>query len=256
MLRPRRPVGSAKSSQFFDRFPEFYETSLTGRTADRLNLRYEAIFAENKDIFTGARVVDIASHDGRWSLAALESGAAHVYGIEARADLVDNAGRTLGKYVDDKSRFSFVAGDVFRELNRYKEPVDVVLCLGFLYHTLRYNELFSLIRNLNPRHLILDTRVVKTGGKPLVSVRVEPTEKQANAVGDDWNPPDRALVAWPSVPAIRVMTKPYGFQFTSTSDWGSLLRDNPTFERVTDYAKLTRVTILLSATARDLPSQP
>ena len=69
---------------FFDAFPRFYETSQTGDPRERINLRYEAIFAHNADVFQGARVLDIASHDGRWSLAALRTGAAEVIGIEAR----------------------------------------------------------------------------------------------------------------------------------------------------------------------------
>ena len=56
---------------FFDAYPRFYETSKTSASRGRLNLRYEAIFGENADVFRGARVLDIASHDGRWSLAAL-----------------------------------------------------------------------------------------------------------------------------------------------------------------------------------------
>src|SRR6476661_8939613 len=76
--------GSRTASMFFDKYPRFYETSQTTATRGRLNLRYEAIFAENRDIFAGAKVLDIASHDGRWSLAALECGAASVIGIEAR----------------------------------------------------------------------------------------------------------------------------------------------------------------------------
>ena len=33
-----------------------------------MNERYEALFASNRDVFDGARVLDLASHDGRYSL--------------------------------------------------------------------------------------------------------------------------------------------------------------------------------------------
>ena len=39
-----------------------------------MNERYEALIAINKDIFDGARVLDLASHDGRYSFAALKTG--------------------------------------------------------------------------------------------------------------------------------------------------------------------------------------
>src|SRR5215469_18424573 len=80
--------GSRTASWFFERFPRFYLSSSTAATSARLNLRYEAIFGENRDIFAGASVLDLASHDGRWSLAALATGARSVIGIEARPELV------------------------------------------------------------------------------------------------------------------------------------------------------------------------
>src|ERR671915_725288 len=110
---PRRPPQTAKASMFFDAFPRFYESSNTGAYRGRLNLRYEAIFGENQDLFPGARVIDIASHDGRWSLAALKAGAAEVTGIEAREDLVRAALDNVGHYYNDTGRYEFIAGDVF-----------------------------------------------------------------------------------------------------------------------------------------------
>src|SRR3990170_6442773 len=65
------PGSRAVTSPFFDQFPRFYETSQTFAYPSRLNLRHEAIFGENQDIFEGRRVLDIASHDGRWSFASL-----------------------------------------------------------------------------------------------------------------------------------------------------------------------------------------
>src|SRR5688500_618718 len=122
---------------FFDRYPRFFETSETSPQPWRLNLRYEAIFAEHADLLTGASVLDIASHDGRWSLAALETGARSVVGIEARRDLVEAAEENLRLSGADQTAFTFVAGDVFDVLAGDAVRVDLVLCLGFLYHTLR-----------------------------------------------------------------------------------------------------------------------
>src|SRR4051812_19951557 len=126
------PPGSRTATWFFDRFPRFYDTSETSPYRGRLNLRYEAIFRDNADIFDGASVVDIASHDGRWSLAALETGAKSVVGIEARKDLVDHAVANLSAYGHDGA-FRFIHGDVFETFARETFDADVVLCLGFLY---------------------------------------------------------------------------------------------------------------------------
>ena len=160
MTSARRDHDHLSASGFFDDYPRFYETSRTTPYRDRLNLRYEAIFAENRDVFAGARVLDIASHDGRWSLAALKTGASHVVGIEARPELVANAEATFEHYGIVRDQYRFVAGDIFEAVADVDMRFDVVLCLGFLYHTLRYNELMSKISRLRPHHLIIDTEVI------------------------------------------------------------------------------------------------
>ena len=101
---------------FFDDYPRFYETSETLPSRARLNLRYEAIIAENLDILDGARVLDIASHDGRWSLAALASGAKSVVGIEGRPELVEHSVANLEYYGYGPDEYRFLTGDVHKVL--------------------------------------------------------------------------------------------------------------------------------------------
>ena len=161
---------------FAEDYPRFIEVSeLTqnptpqsrrrrGRSAiqqsNRMNERYEALFASNRDIFDGARVLDLASHDGRFSFAALKAGAAHVTGVEVRESLIDKAHETFAFYGQDPESYRFVCGDVFEVLAREKFDVDVVLCLGYLYHTYRHTELMYRLHDLAPKHLIVDTMVM------------------------------------------------------------------------------------------------
>src|SRR4051794_35085751 len=77
---------------------------------DRLNERYEAMFATNRDILDEARVLDLASHDGRYSFAAMKTGAAHVTGVEVRESLVDKALETFAFYGQDPETYRFVCG--------------------------------------------------------------------------------------------------------------------------------------------------
>jgi Methyltransferase domain len=227
---------------FFDEHPRFYETSETAAHRGRLNLRYEAIFAENRDIFAGARVLDIASHDGRWSLAALKTGAAEVVGIEARDELVHAARENLERYAGD-GRHRFVAGDVFEVLAREQIEADVVLCLGYLYHTLRFSELMHRLREIGPGYLVIDTTVLPSRRAPVVRLRREPAGPQKNAVADAYSFGETTLVGWPSLPALELMVGAYGFAVERYSDWGSLLRDNPELQDdVDDYAEARRVT--------------
>jgi hypothetical protein len=238
---PRRPPGAAKASMFFDAYPRFYETSHTSAVRGRLNLRYEAIFAENRDIFGGARVLDIASHDGRWSLAALKTGAAHVVGVEANASLVAAGRDNLRQYCGGEGNYRFVEGDLFDVLRNEKLEADVVLCLGFLYHTLRYNELLRRIRDIGPRHLIVDTQVIPGEMRRHVRLQAERVEREANAVEDPYSHDGQAVVGLPSVTAVRFLLEAYDFHIERFSDWGSLIRDNPSVD-AGGYATGRRIT--------------
>jgi Methyltransferase domain len=214
---------------FFDEYPRFYETSRTSPARGRLNLRYEAIFAENRDLFEGARVLDIASHDGRWSLAALKTGAIEVVGIEAREHLVAAARENLSEYCGEGDAYRFVTGDVFDVLAKESFDADVVLCLGFLYHTLRYNELLGGIRAIGPRHLIVDTRVIPDK-KPHVHVKCDRAEREGTAVSDRYAHGGKIFVGVPSIAALDALLNAYDFRIERFSDWGSLVRDNPSFD--------------------------
>jgi Methyltransferase domain len=236
-----RPTGAAGRPTFFDDYPRFFETSKTVPFRDRLNLRYEAIFAENRDVFAGARVLDIASHDGRWSFAALKTGAAHVVGIEGRPELVANAEATFQQYGIDRERYRFIAADIFEAVADAEMRFDVVLCLGFLYHTLRYNELMAHIHRMEPRHLIVDTLVLKNQG-PMVKLQVERVARQANAIADRFSTGDTVLSGLPSTAALGTLLGAYDFELERLSDWTRLLREHPGASKVGDYAAGTRIT--------------
>jgi ubiquinone/menaquinone biosynthesis C-methylase UbiE len=236
---------------FFDEHPRFYETSQTRPSRGRLNLRYEAIFAENRDVFDGAKVLDIASHDGRWSLAALACGAQSVIGIEARTDLVEHAVENLAQYGYGSDRCQFLAGDIFALFETRDFDVDVVLCLGFMYHTLRYNELMHGIRKMNPSHLIIDSASPEMmHPTSLIPTKMETAQWEGNAVADKYSYGPKVMVGLPNLRAIETMTRAYGFQVERLSDWDGLLRDNPDLEGVDDYARQIRLTLRCTDTAQ------
>jgi hypothetical protein len=245
-------AGTRTASWFFDKYPRFYLTSSTAPTAWRLNLRYEAIFAENRDIVTDAAVLDLASHDGRWSLAALATGARSVVGVEARADLVQAATENLAAYGYGPNRARFVTGDVHQVLRTpdlQDLQADVVLCLGFLYHTLRYNELLEGIRRTGARHLIIDTfSPFMMGPVPNVNVITEDADEQGKAAADSYTHGSSVLVGRPNLAAMRTMLGAYGYRVDRLSDWAGLLRDNPGTTDCDDYANNKRLTLRCTAT--------
>jgi hypothetical protein len=227
---------------FFDDHPEFLETSHTAASKSRLNLRHLAIIEENQDILRGRSVVDIASHDGRWSYAALEAGASRVIGIEGRQSLVKAARRTLAAKGVPKSRYTMVRGDVHRRMLQPDIVGDVVLCLGFLYHTARYVELMAGIRSTGAEYVIVDTRVIPDAAGPVVELRTEGTGGQALAIKDQFALDGQVISAVPSEAAVVLMLGAAGYDVDRRTDWPGLLAQHPEARAVSQYARGTRVT--------------
>jgi len=207
---------------FFDDYPAFCGPGSTAATPRRLNLRHQGIIEANAGVLAGARVLDLASHDGRWSFAALKAGARHVIGVEAREELVDAANAVFVEQGVPAEDFTFVAGDMFQVLRERDFEVDVVLCLGFIYHTLRYGELFSAIADTGARHCILDTKV-EVSEEPVIRLFSNRTERRANAAEDDLSKGGRTLAGYPSVAALELMLDVYGFDVEEQFDWPALL---------------------------------
>ena len=216
-----------------------------GRSAteqlNRMNERYEVLFASNRDIFDGARVLDLASHDGRYSFAALKTGAAHVTGVEVRESLIEKAEETFAFYGQDPETYRFVCGDVFEVLAREKFEVDVVLCFGYLYHTYRDTELMYRLHNLTPRHLIVDT-MVAAGTQPTLKMKLERDSEDIRSAAQDAYSVGRVLVTRPTVPGLQLLLSAYDFEIESLYDWKSRLAGRPPMVGLEGYANGTRVT--------------
>jgi SAM-dependent methyltransferase len=238
---PRIPVGEAKSSKFFDDYPRL---AMSRRM--HMNLRYDAIIHQNRDVLNGARVLDLACSEGSYSFGALHVGAAHVLGIESREDKVVNANghfEALGAAAD---RYRFIAGDVFQTLAAENPQVDVVMCLGYLYHTLRYPELLHRIRATGAEVVIIDGEVA-VSDEAIVRLIEENVDMKGNATRDEYSAEKTVLSGRPSVPALEKMLGVYGFAVERHADWAAIFRDNPemTFP---EYSQGRRVTVVCRRT--------
>ena len=74
---------------FFDFIADLPHYQDHSAPVPRMNKRFEALIEPNKDVVSGAKVLDLASHDGRWCYAFAGAGAASVVGIEGRQEMVD-----------------------------------------------------------------------------------------------------------------------------------------------------------------------
>jgi hypothetical protein len=213
-------------------------------------LRHVAIIKDNEDILRGSRVVDIASHDGRWSFAALKAGAEHVTGFEGRRKLIRHSQRTFQAKGVDKTQYRFIHGDVHETLLAARVEANVVLCLGFLYHTARYVELVKGISETGAEHVIIDTRVLKGVDGPLVEFHAEGTKGQAHAIRDRYALRRRSISAVPSEAALVLMLDAAGYKVDHRADWDRLLGQHPHVRGMSPYRDGGRITFRARRTRR------
>jgi hypothetical protein len=226
---------------FFDAYPRFVETSETGPWLERLNARYVALIHENRALIEGARVLDLASHDGRFTFAALRAGAARVVGIEHDPRLVQAATEHLDHYGVPRERYDFVAGDLF-ECIRASEPCDVVFVFGILYHVNDHMRLLTELAELDARTMIFDTNV---STKPDAVI-----ELRAPIAGSP-PPPGSQLEGWPTRAALEAMWSSFGWTY-EFFDWRAADRaDHP---KLDDYAGGRRVTAVVTSDYADVPA--
>jgi hypothetical protein len=226
--------------RFFDEFPRFLETSETGPWLDRLNARHFALIHENRELIRGASVLDLASHDGRFSFAALRTGAARVIGVEHDPRLVQKAEENLAFYGAPRERYEFVAGDMF-DCIRAAERCDVVFCFGIFYHINDHMRLLTELAEFDPRVMIFDTNV-SLAERAVIELR--------SPVAGSPPPAGSQLEGWPSRTALEAMWWSLGWKF-EYFDWaGSAMADHP---KLDDYAGGRRLTAVVRSDYRDFP---
>jgi len=196
------------------------------RPADlnRLNARFKVFMEPFKADFAGVRVLDLASHDGRWSYAALSLGAAHVTGIEARPELIEK-GKHLFARDDLRKRVEFLVGDIFDAMPRLLErgeQFDVVLCLGIFYHVMDHFRLLKLIHDFKPKLVIVDSGMINNE-KPFISLRTERSDHFLNAIPVGTQP--ESVIGFVSTGGFKMMARSLGFD-VEFLDWNPAKFDN------------------------------
>lgn len=210
---------SAATRGFYDEYPRFYGTSVTRSEPDRLNQRHRALIQWNAGIIEGRRVLDIASHDGRWSFAAHKAGAAHVLGLEARAHLVEAARENVRHYGAPAERIEFRQGDAFAELDRLEVGgFDTVFCFGFFYHTIDHMPLLRRIARLRPKHVVIDT-LISLSQAHVVEIKEEAVEAESNGAIGEPASPEHIVIGQPSKSALELMLRASGFGTPRYYDW-------------------------------------
>lgn len=150
----------------------------------RMLERHKRIIDANLEHIRDKTVLDLASHNGRWTYAALQAGAKFVMGIEGRQVLIDR-GLPDFKGIDPR-RYKFACGDIFdmREIVQAAggpETFDTVFCLGVYYHISDHYRLLRQMASFKPACIILDTGALKTE-EALIRFRLEDSEDPSMAI--------------------------------------------------------------------------
>jgi tRNA (mo5U34)-methyltransferase len=109
----------------------------------------------------GHRVLDLGCNAGFWSLAAVETGADFVLGIDARETFIEQAKLVFAAKQVDPARFRFEQGNFFEQ--PLGEGFDVVLCLGVMEVTAKPVALFELMSRAGAETILLDTHISRLG---------------------------------------------------------------------------------------------
>ncbi len=171
-------------TEFFDfmrNIPPYSENETTIR---RLNNRHRLLVAPFVPQISGARVLDLACHDGRWSYALAAAGATHVHGVEARPELISR----FNAFPDTpfKSRVNLQCNDLFAELEQLVAGgarFDVIAVFGIFYHIMDHFRLLSLAKRLHPRIIIIDSEFI-TLDNAMIQLLKEEVANPLNATAD------------------------------------------------------------------------
>ena len=186
----------------------------------RMNARHAMIVAPFAAEIAGARVLDLAAHDGRWSYALAGAGAAQVVGIEARAELIAR----FAAFPDPalRARVELRCADIYEELDREVARgarYDVVAVFGILYHLMDHFRLFRSLSLLRPRLIVVDTEFLTRPGA-VIELRRERTDNVLNAAPQV---PGQAVAVKgvPSFRAVELMAEALGY-LCERIDWDAV----------------------------------
>ena len=233
-------------NRFFDQFPAFYSSPVSAHP-NRLHQRYRAIIETNRDALSGANVLDVGAHDGRWAFAALHAGAEHVTMVEPRPTAVRMARARFAEYSVPRHRFTIMQDDVSHLLDWIAgQQFDVALLLGFLYHTGDHLRLMEAITASGPSVVVIDSEVVDDAG-PVIRYCLEQDQDERCV----YAPGTSAITGTPSVGMIEMMLAHHGFR-PIRYDWPGRCDD---WQGVRDYRQHQRTTVSGRRIARSLAAR-
>jgi len=183
---------------------------------------------------SGHRVLDLGCNAGLWSLSAIESGADFVLGIDANQTYLDQAELVFEAKAVERSRYSFVRGNIFEQ--RLEGQFDVVLCLGIMEVSAKPLELFELMCGAGAEVIVIDT-VISTARSSFFEVA---------KLHEPRNRVDHELVLLPTFQAVAELAAEFGFATVP------LAQNMTDYTGMDDYREHRRQAFICAAGERSL----
>lgn len=180
-----------------------HDERLVNRHEQRRRYFFDPLVELCGGTLAGRRVLDLGCNAGFWSLRAIEAGADHVLGLDARPMHVEQAELVFEALGVDRARYAFREADVFGVDLSGEAPFDVVLCLGLLYHVEDAIGLFRRLAGWSADLLVIDTSISRAEGPVLELWRERPDDPR-NTVGS-------GVVVRPTRQAVLDLARAFGF---------------------------------------------
>jgi SAM-dependent methyltransferase len=181
--------------------------NLTRKKSYRQVWRKEYFFDPIVELLGGSlekrRVLDLACNAGYWSWCSVQAGCDYVLGIDGRQMHIEQANFVFEVKEVEKSRYDFIASDIFATDFTQFGTFDVVLCPGLVYHISKHMELMEKISAVNSDILMIDTRLA---GLPGSAMRVHYDRGKGGGASVDY-----PLVMTPTREAVRDLAQQFGY---------------------------------------------
>ncbi|MEL7034697.1 MAG: class I SAM-dependent methyltransferase [Cyanobacteria bacterium J06592_8] len=230
------------TSLMFDYAELPYGSGKDQKARNRFNWRYELLFTRNKELIQDKVILDLACNNGRLSYPCLALGAKKIIGVEARQELIETGKKYLhGTGFENK--MEFIQADLFEYMSSVsKGEFDLILCCGFLYHTVKQVEFFRLLKQISPSSTIIDTNVATNycwyGLKnflkkpPMLYMIIEDPDKTSDTTDID------GVAFWPTPSFLESMFDVIGYDYRQIRYSSREIKD---WYGMNDYKKGYRV---------------
>jgi hypothetical protein len=195
----------------------------------RMNAREQAIMRPISEQLRGACVLDLGSHDGRWCWAALRHGAEHATGVEWRQEAIDFG---LPLFRGMEGRYKPIQGDINEVILSFVPgQFDIIFNLGLFYHVMDHHRLLRLMRDLQPKLIVLDTALIDSD-KPFVHLETEDSRHIMNTAPDAVSGQKDNIVGVVSRGGLDMMCRSLGLR-VEYIPWKRA--DHPNRTKIADY---------------------